>query len=59
MADSTQPLELARNLPTPPALSREDLEQIREEGLAFSAALTRDTASLERLTAEDLRIRLR
>lgn len=59
MADTTQPLKLATNLPPPPPLSREDLRQIREEGLAWSAAVKRGTASLERLTAEDLRIRLR
>jgi hypothetical protein len=59
MADNTQPLKLATSLPTPPTLSREDLQRIRAEGLAWSAAVKRGTASLERLTADDLRIRLR
>jgi hypothetical protein len=59
MADNTQPLKLATNLPAPPTLSSEDLQQIRAEGLAWSAAVERGTASLERLTADDLRIRLR
>lgn len=55
-----QPLKLARNLPPPPKpLSDDELRRIADEASAWGAAVYRETESLERLTPEDLRIRLR
>lgn len=59
MADNTQPIKLATGLPQPPALSPQDLQRIDKEASAWLAAVDQGTASLEKLTAEDLRIRLR
>jgi hypothetical protein len=59
MAYKPQPIKVATNLPPPPTLTAQDFQQIDAEATALRAAFNRDTASLERLTAEDLRIRLR
>lgn len=59
MAYKPRPIKVAANLPPPPKLTAQDLRQIDAEATALRAAVNRDTASLERLTAEDLRIRLR
>jgi hypothetical protein len=58
MADN-QPIKLAMDLPPPPTLSPQDLQRLDAEASAWRAAVDRGTASLEKLTAEDLRIRLR
>lgn len=59
MVDNTKPLKLATDLPAPPTLSPQDLQRIDMEASAWRAAVDRGTASLEKFTAEDLRIRLR
>jgi len=58
MVYKPKPIKLAKNLPPPPELTVQDLQQIDAEATALRAAVNRDTASLERLTAEDLHIRL-
>lgn len=57
MADER--IKVAKDLPPPPALSAADLQRIDDEAQIWRAAVAKGTASLERLTSEDLRIRLR
>lgn len=55
-----QPLKLPRNLPPPPELPTDDeLRRIADSACQRGAAVYLQTESLERLTPEDLRIRLR
>ena len=51
--------ELATGLPKPPRLTEEDLARLDEEARVFRAAVEEGTKNLDRLTADDLRIRLR
>jgi hypothetical protein len=59
MADENQKPKLATDLPRPAVLTDADLERLDKEATEFRAAVDAGTASLERLTAKDLRIRLR
>ena len=59
MAEQTRKPKLATRLPRPPRLSDLELEQLDTEASAWQAAVSSGTASLERLTEQELRIRLR
>jgi hypothetical protein len=59
MADETQKPKLATELPRPATLTDADLDRLDKEATEFRAAVEAGTASLEKLTAKDLRIRLR
>ncbi len=54
-----RPIKVAKDLPPPPELTQQDLERIDAEASQWRAAVEEATANLERLSAEDLRIRLR
>jgi hypothetical protein len=54
-----RPIKVAKNLPEPPTLTLQDLQQIDAEASQWRASVKEGTATLERLTARDLRIRLR
>jgi hypothetical protein len=53
-----RPIKVAKDLPPPRALSEQDLRQIDAEASRWRASVKEGTATLERLTAGDLRIRL-
>lgn len=53
MADETQKPKLATDLPQPAALTDADLERLDKEATECRAAVETDTASPEKLTAED------
>jgi hypothetical protein len=53
-----QPIKVATNLPPPPVLTAEDLAAIDAEATIWREAVNRSTRNLERLTGDDLRIRI-
>jgi hypothetical protein len=54
-----RPIKVAKDLPSPPALSQQDFQRIDAEASQWRASVQEGTATLEHLTARDLRIRLR
>lgn len=51
-------MKLATKLPKPRPLTEEDLQRIDEEATRWREAVRRGTEGLERLTGEDLAIRI-
>lgn len=51
--------KLAHHMPAPRSLTAEEMARATEEARGFREALDRATEGMERLTAEDLSIRLR
>jgi hypothetical protein len=51
-------IKVARDLPPPPDLTEEDLKRIGQEAQEAREAITKATRSLERLTGDDMKIRI-
>jgi hypothetical protein len=52
-------VKIAKDLPKPPKLTKEDLERLHEEGQKWAKAVMKGTESLERLSAEDYAVLIR
>jgi hypothetical protein len=54
----SEQIKIVTQVDDPPTLTDAEIEQINEEGRRLSQAFAARTASMVRLTADDLRIRL-
>lgn len=57
--DETKKVKLVQEVPEPPRLTPADLKQVDEEARAWHEAFTRQTASMEVITSDDLKVRAR
>ena len=57
--DQNKRVKLVQEVPDPPQLTPAVLRRVNEEARAWHEAFTRQTASMEVITAEDLKVRAR
>ncbi|HWU87415.1 MAG TPA: hypothetical protein VN253_09075 [Kofleriaceae bacterium] len=55
--DNTNKIKVVSKVSDPPALSAADLARIQQESERLHTAFTKRTASMEILTADDLKVR--